>query len=102
MMSRSSHPCAALVSPLVPSIGRRLRTRCYLLIAVAGLALLGCQQEGIETHRVLRPPPPPPPEEKVRLLGAMIPHEKNTWFFKLVGPVEAVEKQKAAFDSFIG
>src|SRR5205807_196026 len=43
-----------------------------------------------------------PPEEKVRLLGAMIPHEKSTWFFKLVGPLDAVEKQKAAFDGFLG
>jgi hypothetical protein len=73
-----------------------------LLIAVAGLALAGCQQDAIETHRVLRPEPPPPPEEKVRLLGAMIPHDQNTWFFKLVGPLDAVEKQKAAFDGFIG
>jgi hypothetical protein len=70
-----------------------------LLIAVAGLALLGCQQDAIETHRVLRPEPP---AEKVRLLGAMIPHEKSTWFFKLVGPREAVEKQQDAFDSFMG
>src|SRR5206468_8893661 len=55
----------------------------------------------IETHRVAFHEPPPPPEDKVRLVGAMIPHEKNTWFIKLVGPLDAIEKQKTAFEKFI-
>jgi hypothetical protein len=81
-----------------------LRTRHHLLIAfasVALLALLGCQQDGIETHRVDYHEPPPPPEEKVRLLGAMIPHGENTWFFKLVGKLDVIEAQRNAFEKFV-
>jgi hypothetical protein len=72
-----------------------------LIVAVALLAPIGCQNDEIETHRVPYQEPPPPPEAKVRLLGAIIPHEKDVWFFKLSGPLDAVEKQKPAFDDLI-
>jgi hypothetical protein len=62
------------------------------------ILLLGCQEEGIETHRV---PRVDAPEAKVRLLGAIIPHENDTWFVKLVGPLEIIGAEKEAFDTFI-
>jgi hypothetical protein len=80
-----------------------LPTRHHFLIAVAGvvlLALLGCQRDAIETHRAPHEEPPPPPEAKVRLLGAIIPHGPDTWFFKLVGKLDAVEARKSAFEDF--
>jgi hypothetical protein len=70
-----------------------------LLIAGALLlALAGCERDGIETHRVLIPPPP---EMKVRLLGAMIPHDQDMWFFKVVGPLDAIDPLEAPFKDFI-
>ncbi len=36
-----------------------------------------------------------------RLLGAMVPYQGATWFFKLVGPDAMVENQKAAFLAFL-
>jgi len=65
------------------------------------VAVIGCQEEPIETHRVQLLEPPPPPEAKVRLLGAMIPHEKDTWFFKLVGKLEAIEPLQQPFEEFV-
>jgi hypothetical protein len=78
-----------------------LRTRNYLLIVCAGAALLpllGCQRDAIETHRVEIPEPPEP---RVRLLGAMIPHDKDIWFFKVTGKLDDVEPLKTPFEDFI-
>ena len=36
-----------------------------------------------------------------RILGAMVPHEGATWFFKLMGPDALVAKEKAAFMAFL-
>jgi hypothetical protein len=72
-----------------------------LLIAcavVALLPLLGCQEDGIVARRV---PIPEPPEPKVRLLGAMIPHDKDIWFFKMVGKLDAIEPLKGPFEDFV-
>jgi hypothetical protein len=62
------------------------------------ILLIGCQEEGIETHRV---PRVDSPEPKVRLLGAIIPHENDTWFVKLVGPLDAIAAEKDSFDTFL-
>ena len=81
----------------VQNKGTGLRTRFGLLLslsAIVFLSLAGCQDEPIETHRVERLAAPPPPEAKVRLLGAIIPHAKDTWFFKLVGKLDAIEPLK--------
>jgi hypothetical protein len=76
-----------------------LRTTCYLLIAGATLlALAGCRRDRIETHRVEIPQPPEP---KVRLLGAMVPHDKDMWFFKVVGKLDAIEPLQAPFEEFV-
>lgn len=75
----------------------------FFLIAAVGsaLGLSGCRQDAIETYRVARPEPPAPAASRVRLLGAIAVHGDSTWFFKLVGPLEAVAAQKGAFDEFI-
>lgn len=36
-----------------------------------------------------------------RILGAMVPFEGATWFFKLMGPTAIVAKEKAAFMAFL-
>lgn len=36
-----------------------------------------------------------------RILGAIVPHDTDTWFFKLMGPEALVEKQKPAFLEFL-
>ena len=36
-----------------------------------------------------------------RLLGAVVPHGAQTWYFKMVGPMDAVASQGAAFRSLI-
>jgi hypothetical protein len=36
-----------------------------------------------------------------RILGAMVPFEGATWFFKLTGPDKLVAQQKAAFTAFL-
>jgi hypothetical protein len=70
-----------------------------LLIAAASLLpLAGCQRDAIETHRVEIPEPPEP---KVRLLGAMLPHDHDMWFFKVAGKLDAIEPLKAVFEDFV-
>lgn len=39
--------------------------------------------------------------EAMHLLGAMVPYDGSTWFFKLVGPDAVVTSQKAAFLAFL-
>ena len=41
------------------------------------------------------------PGEKNGIVAAMVPHSGAVWFFKLTGPVAAVEEQSAAFDEFL-
>lgn len=82
-----------------------MRSQCLSLILVWGLAALlpGCQEAPIERYTAPREERPPlfPENPTVRLLGALIVHGEDTWFFKLVGPVDAVAAQKAAFDTFL-
>jgi hypothetical protein len=35
------------------------------------------------------------------ILGAIVPRPDQTWFFKMKGPADLVEKQKTAFDTFL-
>lgn len=37
----------------------------------------------------------------VRLLGAIVPHQQETWFFKLTGPDALIAKERQAFRDFI-
>ncbi len=40
----------------------------------------------------------PPPQ---RILGVILPRGEQTWFFTIKGPADLVEKQKAAFETFV-
>jgi hypothetical protein len=80
-----------------------LRTRPSLLIAFAGLtllSLLGCEPDTVVTREVPRQEDPAPPEPKVRLLGAIVPHDKDTWFFKVTGKLDAAEAHQKEFEEF--
>jgi hypothetical protein len=35
------------------------------------------------------------------ILGALVPRANQTWFFKMKGPADLIDKQKAAFDNFL-
>ncbi len=37
----------------------------------------------------------------IRLLGAIVPHGAETWFFKLTGPDALIARERAAFREFI-
>ena len=39
--------------------------------------------------------------QPTRLIGAIVPHEGQTWFFKLVGPDAIVVKEQTAFREFL-
>jgi hypothetical protein len=39
--------------------------------------------------------------QKIRLLGAIVPQGQQTWFYKLMGPEQAVEANKDAFLAFV-
>ena len=36
-----------------------------------------------------------------RIVGAAVPHGEQTWFFKMKGPSDVVEKQKSRFKDFL-
>lgn len=40
-------------------------------------------------------------DKPARLLGAIVPYEGATWFFKLTGPVDLVAREKPAFLNFV-
>jgi hypothetical protein len=42
------------------------------------------------------------PEQPVRMLGALVPFDGSTWFFKLTGPAALVEKEKPAYLKLLG
>jgi hypothetical protein len=39
--------------------------------------------------------------QKARLIGAIIPREGRTWFFKLMGDEQVAEREKPIFVKFI-
>jgi len=104
-----------------PRTGYRLACIIGLLIAAAILGLSGCKKaDEIREYSVANPPPPTATH---RMLAALVPDEgaatddKETatesekepasergpqaWFFKLVGPIDAVEMAVAKFDQFV-
>ncbi len=44
---------------------------------------------------------PPGAARDVRILGAILPQEKTTWFVKMIGPTETVGREKANFEAFV-
>jgi hypothetical protein len=67
--------------------------------AVALVVLAGCDREEIRTYDV--PKPTPPAEANVRLLAAVFDVGDDQWYFKLLGPVAAVDKHAEAFAKFV-
>lgn len=95
--------------------------RQWALLALVAIALSGCQKpDEITRYTVAKPPPrevKPAVSSSVpktdvaasdavdgpaQLLGAIIPHGKMTWFYKLTGPSQAVEAQMKPFARFLG
>lgn len=72
-------------------------------LACAALALSGCgEQEQIRSYDVPKEAPSvAATKEKQRLLAVMAPREEQVWFFKLMGPEQAVADAAAAFDRFV-
>jgi hypothetical protein len=65
-----------------------------LLVGLAAAFLAGCQQDEIRTYQLPKP-------EMTRLLGAILPHDDSTWFFKLSGPAATVSGHEAEFAAFL-
>ena len=103
------------------------RYRCLALVLL-GLVLTGCQEDKIEVYEVAKQPvtlpenhPAVSPGNKPvteqsqassspaaneqgpptdRMLGAMIDHGNRTWYFKLTGPIAAVDAAAKKIESF--
>lgn len=71
------------------------------LVVGAGLLLLsGCpSEEGVKTYPVAREVEVPVAGQRV--VGAIIPRDRETWFFKMTGPETAVSPQVEAFEKFL-
>jgi hypothetical protein len=68
-----------------------------MIFGLTAWILPGCQeQEEIRRYQV-----PKSEQPKVRLLAAIYPQSENTWFFKLLGPENAVAENENAFHTFI-
>jgi hypothetical protein len=76
-------------------IRRLSRTPCLLAL----LLLAGCRaDEGITEYQVPRENQP----QSLRLLVAIVPDaNQNNWFFKLLGPTDAVTQHQKKFESFV-
>jgi hypothetical protein len=79
------------------------RTSRALWLIWAALFLSGCQeQEMIRSYTVSKESFDfGPSAAKQRMLAVMVPQEKEVWFFKLMGPEQAVGEQVTAFDRFV-
>jgi hypothetical protein len=98
MVPTSSYRCPNPLTRVAQKPGAGLHSRRLLLLLVFGVltaALPGCQHDEITEYDV------PREEPKVRLLGAIVPHQADVWFFKLVGPIPAVSQHKDEFEQFI-
>jgi hypothetical protein len=88
MVPLSSHPRAA-----------------WLLLGLAILPLAGCGKDDEGVRHYLAPRVSSDAAltglNKVRLLAAVVPRDKETFFFKLVGPTEAVAAHKDQFETFL-
>jgi hypothetical protein len=80
--------------------GRRLLIGVIGLLVAFGALGLGLwlnrdRDDHIRDYTTARP------ETKTRLLAAIVPRPKETWFFKLVGPLDVVKKNAGTFDAFV-
>src|SRR6266851_3251556 len=68
--------------------------------------VLGCEKDEIRRYQVSRLEIPPDAQAQAvpvptRMLSAILPQRDRTWFFKLTGPPEVVEKHQKEFEHFI-
>lgn len=86
----------------------------WIVLSVCWLVIVGCEeQERITSYTVPKEPPlgetdtvpAAPAEPQVatpsRLLGAIVPHDEQTWFFKLMGPEAPIAAQQERFTQFV-
>src|SRR5690606_15948130 len=81
----------------LPTAARRL----CLLVATALPLLAGCSRAEPITRYTIDTEVPPQLQSQDRMLAAMVPHGSNVWFFKLVGPAEAVRSVADPLRSFV-
>jgi hypothetical protein len=79
---------------------QRTLPRIVALLATGLFVSAGCQRDEIQTYTVPKPAADTAPP-KVRLLAAVLENGKDQWFFKLVGPVEAVGQHGNDFAKFV-
>lgn len=86
-------------------IRRRLAATPVLMLAtlmVATLMIGGCDQpEGIVTYKIPKKVPEQLLPGKDRLLAVMVPRGEKVWFFKILGPEDAVALIDDEFQSFV-
>ena len=87
---------------------RRCRCSVRLRLARGRSALSDTQAGAAATPRITStkaadrsPAPAAPAKPTDRMLGAIVPHGAQTWYFKMIGPMEAVASQGAAFRQLI-
>lgn len=84
---------------------RAARRGCLTLVCgLLALTLAGCRpDEAIRTYSIPKEAEEAPPAELPagRMLGAVVVRPTQGWFFKLMGPSEAVAAQADAFQSFL-
>jgi len=80
---------------------RRCQRPLVFLLGISFLGFWGCEQaEPIRQYRISTAVPAVL-KGNDRMLGAMIPHEQAVWFFKVTGPVDAIESAEKEIRQFI-
>src|SRR5271165_6547105 len=78
-----------------------LSPRRHWCAALFLLAWAGCDQPEIQEYKVKRIINPSIAAEEVRLFGAIFPRDGTSWFFKLIGPVDAVKPVEPEVRTFL-
>jgi hypothetical protein len=81
-----------------------VRHRFTIAIVVPSLLIgfAGCQPASeITTYDIPTDPPPEFATEKTRMLAAMVPQGNQVWFFKVTGPLTAIDVVASDFNRFI-
>ena len=88
----------ALLSP-----GRDVRPAAigFVCCLAALSATLGCSEPEPITQYTIDTRVPPQLISQDRMLGAMVPHGDNVWFFKIVGPEKAIQTVAADVRKFV-
>jgi hypothetical protein len=78
-----------------------------IMLPLIAIVVSGCGEDEIRHYRAIRLEPPRATTQPSavahdrRMLAAIVPADERTWFFKLVGPTDAVADQAENFDRFI-